>query len=95
MTLQGTDGSGNGVGQRLGLDGTWRNIANLGAVGMLCAVLFYLVAYELPAQRREFVDEIRAIRDQTSRKADDLTTALNRLTEEVKRTRTGLEKGIP
>lgn len=81
------NGNVNGVGQRLGLSGIWRDCANFGAVGMMCFFLGYLTIYELPAQRKVFLDEIREARSYDERRTAELTRAIAELTMEVRRSR--------
>lgn len=77
----------NGVGNKLGLSGLWRDLANFGAVGLICASQWFLLAVEMPRQRQELLNEQRIMREHDERRTAELTKAINDLTAEVRRSR--------
>lgn len=47
----------------LGLAGFWKQFANFGIAGVLCAITIYLVAYLVPSMHEHFHDEMRLERE--------------------------------
>jgi len=78
------NGNGNGVGQRLGLDGLWKNLAGFGCVGLLCFSQWYLVSVELPSQRKDYLSELRTQRDHDTSRTAKIWEAINNLEDEAR-----------
>lgn len=83
MTSENTS-NGSPVGTKLGLDGIWRNLSGFGAVGILCAMQVYLIAYELPASRRDYATELRVQREHDAQRTTHIWSALKDLEDEAR-----------
>ena len=86
------------VGRKLGLSALWRDLANMGAVGVLCVFLVYLSMWELPALRNDllesqrearadFLAERTAEREHEAEQMARLCAAIEKLAEEIRRSR--------